>query len=334
MDVLKAALFVVMALCLGLMWHERDFVFDAYRQDDDGPAELRLSGVALDFEKTDVPASPYVVHTAPDTRRRPMSLLFTEPEVAPVEMIGGESLVSGIVRIEGEPASGAVVRLERHTSTGVGVRDVIAGADGRFRARNLPGGRYRVRSWVPGVATMTSSDVFFLESDDAVSRSYELQLIDVEPRIEFVNGGTMTVGLTGTFGVVISRNEVDADGIVVTAPVSGVALSASFTDDVTLLSAPATSTDGRGVAEFRMRCLRPGTGRATVTVGDDVQTVALAACVKMPPTTEQVSDDGARDGGSGGPTTTRPPGAGSAPTTSTSRPGGAANTQANGGGSG
>lgn len=330
---MKAALFVVMALCLGLMWHERDFVLDAYRQDDAGPAELRLSGVALDFEKTDIPASPYVVHTAPDTRRRPMSLLFTAPDVEPVEMTGGESRISGIVKVEGEPASGAVVRLERHTSTGVGVRDVIAGGDGRFRARDLPGGRYRVRSWVSGAATMTSSDVFYLEADEVISRNYELQLIDLEPRVEFVNGGTMTVGLTGSFGVIISRNEVDADGIVVTAPVPGVAVSASFSDDVTLLSPSATSTNDRGVAEFRMRCLRPATGRATVTVDDDVQTVALAACVPMPPTTTP-ADDGAPDGPNGGPTTTQPSGAVSAPATSTSRSGGTGSTASNGGGNG
>ncbi|MDH4279731.1 MAG: carboxypeptidase-like regulatory domain-containing protein [Acidimicrobiia bacterium] len=334
MDVLKAALFVVMALCLGLMWHERDFVLDAYRQDDDGPAELRLSGVTLDFEKTDIPASPYVVHTAPDTRRRPMSLLFTAPEVDPVEMVGGESRISGIVRIDGEPASGAVVRLERHTSAGTGVRDVIVGADGRFTVRNLTGGRYRVRAWIPGSATMTSSDVFFLEAEEEIFRDYGLQLVDQEPRVEFVNGGTMTVGLSGGFGVVISRNDVDADGIVVTAPVSGVEVSATFTDDVSLLSPLVTSTNERGVAEFRMRCLKPTTGRATVTVGEEVWTVALAACVPKPPTTEASIDvDGAPGSDGGGPTTTQPAG-GSAPTTSTTRPAGTGGTASNGGGNG
>ncbi len=330
MDVLKAALFAVMALSLGLMWHERDFVLDAYRQDDDGPAELRLSGVTLDFEKTDIPASPYVVHTAPDTRRRPMSLLFTAPEVDPVEMVGGKSRISGSVQVEGEPAPGAVVRLERHTSTGTGVRDLIVGADGRFRARKLPGGRYRVRAWIPGMATMTSSDVFFLEAEEAISRDYELQLIDLERRVEFVDGGTMTVGLTGSFGVAISRNDVDSDGIVVTAPVSGVEVSASFTDDVMPLSPLVASTDERGVAQFRMRCLRAGTGRATVTIGGEVQTLPLAACVPMPPMTLNPEGEPTVSAGGGSTATTQPVGR---PTTTT-QPSGTGGAESPGDGNG
>lgn len=331
---MKVALFAVMALCLGLMWHEREFVLDAYRQDDDGPSELRLSGVTLDFEKTEIPASPYVVHTAPDTRRRPMSLLFTAPEVDPVEMVGGESRISGAVQLDGEPAAGAVVRLERHTTTGTGIRDVIVDADGRFRARNLPGGRYRVRAWIPGLATMTSSDVFFLEADEKISRDYELQLIDLESRVVFVDGGTMTVGLAGSFGVVISRNDVDTDGIVVTAPITGVEVSASFTDDVVPLSPLVVSTDARGLAQFRMRCVRTGTGRATVTIGEEVRTVALPTCVPMPPTTLAPAEDGGTPGSAGGGTTTTVPAGGSAPTTATTQPAGPGGPGSSGGGNG
>lgn len=339
MDVLKAALFVVMALCLGLMWHERDFVLDAYRQDDDGPAELRLSGVTLDFEKTDIPASPYVVHTAPDTRRRPMSLLFTAPEVDPVDMVGGESRISGIVRIDDEPASSALVRLERHTSTGTGVRDVIVGADGRFSARSLPGGRYRVRAWIPGKATMTASDVFFLEAEEAISRSYNLPLVDLEPRVEFVNGGTMTVGLTGGFGVVITRNDVDADGILISAPVTGVEVSASFTDDVTPLSPLVVPTDESGLAQFRMRCVRAGTGRATVTIDSEVRTVALASCIPMPPTTQGPAGGSTPSSAGDGPSTTRPVGGTVASTsistsTSVTRPPATVTSTSSGGGNG
>ena len=307
MDVLKVALFVVMAASLGLMWHERDAVVDAYRQDDDGPVELRLSGVTLDFEKTDLPASPYVVHTAPDTRRRPMSLLFTAPTVDPVSMVGGESKISGVVRLDAEPASGAIVRLERHTDDGVGTRDVLVGADGRFAARNLPGGRYRVRAWIPGVATMTESDVFFLNADESTSRSYSLLAINPDPRVGFVNGGTMTVGLTGSFGVAISRQQVDADGIVITVPVPTIEVSATFSAEVEPLSPLVTSTDDRGLAQFRMRCVEPRTGTATVTIGEEVQTVALANCVPPPPPAPPADQPGPAAGEPGTAGADQPP---------------------------
>jgi len=331
-DVLKVALFVVMALSLGLMWSERDFVMDAYRQDDDGPAELRLSGVTLDFERTDIAPSPYVVHTASDTRRRPMSLLFTAPEIDPVEMVGGESQISGLVKVDSEAVPGAVVRLERHTSVGTGVRDVIAGADGRFTARNLPGGRYRVRAWIPGLATMTESDVFFLEAEESISRAYFLQPVDLEPKVGFVNGGTMTVGLTGSFGVVINRTDVDQDGIVVTVPVTGVEVSAVFSPEVAPMSAEVVATNDQGLAQFRMRCLRPGTGRATVTIGEKKQAVALAGCVPMPATTVAPTGEPgpAVPDGEGGPSTTTPAARPPQPSSTTTRPDESAGNDSNG----
>ncbi len=289
MQVLKAALFVVMTVSLGLMWHNRHFVVDAYRIDADGPAEIRLSGVSLDFDKTELAASPYVVHTGIDTRRRPMSLLFTPPEVDPVEMIGGEARIAGAVRIDDEPASGAVVRLERHTTAGTGVRDVLVGANGRFTARNLPGGRYRVRAWLPGAGAMTTSDVFFLEAKGTMTRTYQLEAVDPEPTVQFVNGGTMTVGLTGTFGVIMSRADVDGEGVISTVPVAGMPVAVQFSSHVSSLSPAVVFTDDRGLAQFRMRCLTTGMGRATVTIGhqglEETTVVALAACVAPPPPT-------------------------------------------------
>jgi len=326
-DVLKPALFALMASVMFVMWLNRGYVLDAYTEDE-RPNEIRLSGVAsLDFEKTSLPASPYVVHVGEDTRRRPMALLFTDNEdLVAVAMRGGETKIEGTVIIDGQPAVGGTVRLERHTSSGTGVRDLFINAEGRFSARDLPGGRYRVRAWLPGIATMTTSDVFFAESDSDYRRSYSLERIQSEPIIEFANGGTMYVGMTGSFGASVTQHRVDNDGIIVTRPVSGAFVSARFTDYVRLLSSNGQTTDDQGLVVFRLRCERAGSGSVMVTFGEQVIPVALPDCLTAPPTTPTtLSSNQPAAGASGGPSTssvsstrtptTRPGSGGSGPTT-------------------
>jgi len=293
---------------LGAMWMHRHLVVDAYAHDD-GPNELRFGGVELEFEKTELPASPYVVHTAVDTRRRPLGLLATDVDDAePVTMVGGEARIRGTVLVDGEPAVGGVVRLERHTSDGVGARDVLISGDGRFSARNLPGGRYRVRAWQPGVATMTASDVFFLEADGTAERRFTLTTVAPTSSIEFVNGGTMYLGMNGSFGAIVSRRQVDEHGVIVTSPVAGVPIAVQFSPHVISLSAPNRLTDGRGLAEFTLRCARIGSGFATVTFETQTYTVALPECRTIPPTTAPpvANAPSPQPGAGGGPAPTAP----------------------------
>ena len=333
MDVLKPALFALMASVLFVMWLNRGYVIDAYTEDE-LPAEIRLSGVAsLDFEKTSLPASPYVVHVGEDTRRRPMALLSTEIEDPPaVAMRGGKTKIEGTVSIEGIPAVGGTVRLERHTSSGIGVRDLFVNAEGRFSARDLPGGRYRVRAWLPGAATMTTSDVFFAESDSDYRRTYSLERIQSEPIIEFANGGTMYVGMTGSFGASVTQHRVNNDGIIVTHPVSGIFVSARFTDYVRLLSVDSQATNDQGLVVFRLRCRRAGNGSVMVTFGDQVIPVPLPECLTAPPTTSStLSSDQPVPGASDGPSTTI---ASSKGTPTTRRGGSGPTTTANGSGDG
>ncbi len=299
MDVLKPVLFAFMAAVLFVMWSNQDFVIDAYT-DESAPTEIRLSGLALDFEKTELPASPYVVHIGEDTRRKPMALLFTDSGEQPmIEMAGGKSRIEGTVDIDGVAAVGSTVRLERHTDAGIGVRDLAVNANGWFAAHDLPGGRYRVRAWVPGTATMTTSDVFFINAGDRVQRSYSLEVVDGEPLIQFANGGTMYTGMTGSLGASVTQHRVDEDGIVVTRPVSGIEVSVELARYLQPMSGTTLATDDQGLVVFRLRCLRPGQGTATVTFNDSQIPVALPACVNAPPTTQPPADDGSGTGRQG-----------------------------------
>ncbi|MDH3295355.1 MAG: carboxypeptidase-like regulatory domain-containing protein [Acidimicrobiia bacterium] len=339
MDVLKPALFALMASVLAVMWFNRHDVVNAYTEDQ-APPEIRLSGVALDFEKSEIPASPYVVHLGQDTRRRPMSLLFTDSEEAvEIGMTGGTTRIEGTVTVDGLPAAGGIVRLERHTSSGVGVRDLAINAKGWFAGRDLPGGRYRVRAWLTGTATMTSSDVFFAAAESTTRRNYVLERIESSPLIEFANGGTMYVGMTGSFGASVTQREVNGIGLVVTRPVAGFTVSARFTDYVDVLSPESQATNDKGLVVFNLRCRRAGQGSVMVAFGERVIPVDLPPCVPVPPTTpttaptsEPNDSSGRRPAaGSGSTATTAPDSTSSG--SSTGRPGGQGGGR-NGGGDG
>lgn len=267
------------------LWSSRDYVAAAYSTAPDSE-QIRLNGVDLQVKKTPIEPSPFVVDRADDTRRKPMAVLFTEDEVEEeivIAMSGGDATIQGSANGPSEPAFGGVVRLERHTVEGIGKLDTRIGASGGWGVSGLPGGRYRVRAWLPGRATMTHSEVFFIEDDGVVSLDFDLVEVDPEPILEFVHGGPMYQGLTGTIGVSVSQKVVDPDGLVLSTPISGATISIQTSSEVSSTTGRAALTDQEGVARFTLRCNRIGNGNVIVRYGLIVKSFPLPGCRAIPP---------------------------------------------------
>lgn len=326
MQPVKAALLLAMVIGLGAMWTHRDFVFDAYRIDEDGQA-VRFEGVDLAVPRTDVGASPFSAAAAPDMRRNPVPVLDASTradEPVEVEMAGGESELRGTVNGPEGPAFAGIVRIERHTSEGIGTVDVRVGADGRWSRKRLPGGRYRIRAWVPGQLTMTRSEVLFLDDEGISETDFIIGPVDPQPLIEFVEAGSMYNGLTGTVAVTLSQRVVDAEGRILIVPIPGATVDIRLGSEVTSLSGLAQVTDGQGAARFLLRCNTVGTGRLVARYGHLQRTFTLPSCLPIPKPTTTTT------------TTTAPPAddeSGVAPngTGSTTRPEGRNNTESDNG---
>ncbi len=312
--VAKVALAGLIAVALWAMWSSRAAVTDAYRTDagqsaSDGP-EMRLRGVDLAFQLSPIEPSPFTIPAAPDTSRTAPSVAFTAGLLQPlpaIEMSGGrarlqgsvvgpdghpiggptidhdhqdddgdspEPEVSGSVGPGPKPSGGAVVRVERHTSSGIGTLDVAVGPDGRWSVGGLPGGRYRVRAWVPGLLTMGRSDVRFVADDERATFDFSLWGVDPTPELTFLHGGPIYEGHSGTVAVVVSRRSVDAEGVIDTTPLAGMPVSIWVGREVTIGSDPNRITGQDGAARFELRCPAPfephdhdGVGQVTGVAG-------------------------------------------------------------------
>lgn len=284
----KATLLGLIVACLAMMWGNRDFVTEAYQVDQD-LLQVRLSGVDLDVALADLGPSPYVIPAPSDTRRSIMPVLSqSEPienEPPPqIDMSGGEVTFSGkVVGPEG-PVAGAIVGIERLTSDGIGELRLQSNAAGTWQVEQLPGGRYRVRAWKPGELTSGSSEVRFVVEKAAEEFDFTVVAVDPTPTLDLIHGGAIYAGHSGTVAVVVTQRTIDADGIMVTAPVSGALVSVHTSAEVSLTAGSLRVTDEEGSASFTLRCLAPASGgRMNVTTGLTNVAFRLPGCRAVPP---------------------------------------------------
>lgn len=292
---MKAALFGLIVVAMGAMWANRALVADAY-ETTPNTLQLRLRGIDLARIATDVGPSPYAIPAAPDGRSAPVPTLVAgraEP-VAAVAMGGGSSTLRGTVVGPDGPVVGAVVSIERHTSHGTGRIETATDSDGAWVVGRLPGGRYRVRAWVPSLLTMGGSEVVFLGAGEAESFAFSLWGVDPAPAMDLVHAGPIFEGGTGSVAVSISRRSIDDRGVIVTDPVPAqvVAIETTVTP---IASSPVQVTDVEGAARFEIGCgpsssvTDPGT--LTARSGIMVATFPLPGCQRpIEPVTESNSD--------------------------------------------
>lgn len=285
MRLVKATLLGLIVVSLLSMWSHRDSVTDAYRTTPDTP-RLRLSGVDLAFSRTQIDPSPFAIPAAADTRREVVAMLSVEAEAdlrPAVEMSGGEATLVGTVDGPEGPVLGAIVRIERQTSHGIGSLDVVTGEDGRWSVTGVPGGRYRVRAWVPWLMTTGRSEVRYLAADEKAEFRFTVWGVDPSPYLGFVEAGPIYEGQAGTVAVAVSRRSIDAEGVVVTTPVVGALVSVEVTPEVTLASSPIQLTDFEGAARFVLRCQSAlSSGSLTARSGVLLDTFPLPGCRALP----------------------------------------------------
>jgi hypothetical protein len=200
----------------------------------------------------------------------------------------GRARLSGSVTGPQGPVPGAVVRLERIVGDVTQTTDVLSGADGRFDAPGIGGGRYRVRAFlVPSLAQPTG-EVFFLT--DGEERVVDLTVEEfAEPTVAIaVAPDPLLLDQPLNLAVRVSGRLVDADGVVRTQPLVGGTVQVTATGGWTAPSPSVTTTDANGEARFSARCRSTDATQLQITVRlpaalpGDVPTVAtfdVDACV-------------------------------------------------------
>lgn len=279
-----------------MMWNNRDYVTEAYEVTEN-TMQVRLSGVDLAVNPSDVGPSPFAIPNPPDTRRVILPAVSPagpeEAEPVEIDMSDGKvrlfGTVSGVTATGQNgigapgPIAGATVGIERITSEGIGELLVQTNADGEWAVDRLPGGKYRVRAWIPGLLTSAGSEVRYVEDEEKSEFATTILGVDQTPTIEFVHGGAIYEGHGGAVAIAMTSRSIDEHGIVVTAPIAGSLVSIQATPEVTVASSPTQLTDGDGLAFFTLNCTGAVSGGTiTATAGLVSETFSLPGCQPIP----------------------------------------------------
>ena len=207
----------------------------------------------------------------------------------------GDAVLAGVVTGPDGPVPGAVVRVERLIGDApVQTNEVRAGADGAWQLQGAPGGRFRVRAYLPPALTTAEPTVFFLADGEA--RQVDLQVEQVDGLV--VVAGTTPVapflGSSLSLGVRVTARTVGEDGIARATPLPGVGVRVRTSGWTELQQDAVAVTDAEGLVVFAYRCDRVGQPSATALI-DVVQQPA-------PTTAPEQVDPAAPPTSSAGPT--------------------------------
>lgn len=199
----------------------------------------------------------------------------------------GAAALRGTVVVPEGAVPGAIVRLERLVGDAVAAVELPTNPDGTWEAKDILGGRYRVRAWRAPDLAMTKPEVFFLEASEGRTLNLRLSRYeglavtsDIAPNPPEVNA---PAGLV----VLVTAREVDATGVVRANPVAGVRVELAGSG-WRLDSQNVTVTDSGGQARWQVRCRAEGQQTLSVVVNSQTpHSLDLPPCAPStaPPST-------------------------------------------------
>ncbi len=237
---------------------------------------------------------PYVEPEFADTSHVDLAAVAPGPPLAfPVTIRGGDASLSGTLTGPDGPVARGRVRLERFVGQTSAELEVATDGQGRWSAKGILGGRYRVRGWRRPDVAMNSSNLLFLgaEEDGHVDLTATAQgEVDVQAALT----STMpTIDQPTTVIALITRHAVDADGVVQGVPLTGTVapVTAGAGWDLPI---PEVTVDAAGGAQFRVTCLVARPADLVITAGEGSARITVPACqarVDPSPTTTEPIDE-------------------------------------------
>jgi hypothetical protein len=224
----------------------------------------------------------------PDTRFVSLEPVTGKDQpVPPIPVRGGNAIVEGTVSGPSGPAGGATVRIERWVGSASGAINVHADGGGHFAAPGLLGGHYKVRAWLqPSLATFDAA-TGFVPIHGTLQVNIVMQQHDAVTVQVAATAGQAAVGQG--FGVVslVTREQVDGNGIVVDAPVGGESVKLTTDHSVQIAGKNPAGTGTNGFVSWTLTCGTAGSFSVTATTKDGKATASLPPCTGGTTTTTE-----------------------------------------------
>jgi hypothetical protein len=210
------------------------------------------------------------------------------PESEEVTIYGGKATLEGTVTFPGATVDDvaipggpvpATVQIERFVGGNVGAIRVPVSPSGKWEARDIMGGRYRVRAWYPDwhgqELSLPHAELLFLAEEEQRDLPLELA-IDTDPPID----GDIKVYLTADpepapigeevdYIVRITRTVTNPDGTQETLPLADTDFTVAQSPNWEIVGETTKRSSGEGVAVFRAKCNGEATADHTIEIDDE-----------------------------------------------------------------
>jgi hypothetical protein len=185
-------------------------------------AGLLLAGACTDGGDDQPAPPPQPTTPVPVVDRSGIALAGVPGETTTTIAETGTAVISGAVQGPGGLIPGAIVRVERLVAGREIRTDVRSDADGRYVLGGVPGGRYRIRAFLPPSLVQLEPVIRFLADGEehGIDLTMEQQgglvvRADVAPEPPITGSAVNLVA-------VLTTRTVDGDGVVRASPVVGV----------------------------------------------------------------------------------------------------------------
>jgi hypothetical protein len=217
----------------------------------------------------------------PDTRGVTLAgVAGTVPAPPPLAVRGGDADLVGTVTGADGPVPDAVVLLERFVADRRAALTVRTDAEGRFRARQVHGGRYRIRSWRAPDLALTIPELRFVRADEETTVDLMVTEHDGLTVQAVTSARAPLVGESVTVTALVTRQRVDGRGIVSAPAADGARVILSAGPGWQVDGRAAQAVDGSGRASWSVTCAEAGSARLDVRSGDG--TVVIDTSCRAP----------------------------------------------------
>jgi hypothetical protein len=196
----------------------------------------------------------------------------------PIPVRGGTSSVSGTVTGPDGPVGGAMVRIERWVGSASGEIMTSTDGGGHFVAAGLLGGHYKVRAWKqPALATFDAA-TGFVPFGGRLQVNVIMEKHDAFTVQMAATSATASVGTGFGMAVLVTREQVDPNGVVIDGPVADVPVMLLVDSAVSIDGHNPARTATSGFATWTLTCKSAGHFTATATTNHGSATAALPTC--------------------------------------------------------
>lgn len=261
---------------------------DARQEDDLGGIDL--GGPTTTATPTTIAAAPLVTlpegFVLPDTRAVVLPPVVGRNRgegdhsrpILPVR--GGGASLRGTVYGPDGPVGGAVVRLERFVGDDFGREDIATNGEGRWEASGLLGGRYKVRAWArPDLATVEPQAAFVSNKDGSATLDMTVERFEGEQLQGALDTAEPAVGQIVTLRALVTRVEVNEDGIVSGVGLEGREVQLEVLGGIRIVGEKKKTTDVDGFVELSVVCMVTGFHGVRLRSGDLSTDVDLPECL-------------------------------------------------------